>query len=248
MRDPAFPDHFSPQAGAYERFRPGYPAALFDWLAGQAPARALAVDVATGNGQAAVALAARFARVIACEPSAAQLAAARAHPRVEYRREAAERLSLPDASADLLTAAQAAHWFDWTAFCREAGRLLKPGGVIAIWSYAYSTVAPEVDRLIEAFARDVVGPCWPRERRLVDEGYRDLALPFRPLEVPAFDMCADWDAETMRGYVGTWSAVQRCRARTGRDPMALLGPALAAAWGEGIRQVRWPLVVKAARA
>ncbi|MBX3702931.1 MAG: class I SAM-dependent methyltransferase [Steroidobacteraceae bacterium] len=247
-RRPAFPDHFSAQAADYGRYRPGYPPALFDWLAAEAPARALAVDVGTGNGQAALALAGHFDAVIGCEPSLAQLRAAPPHPRIEYRHETAESLSLPDHAADLLGAAQAAHWFDWPAFCREAARVLKPGGVLAIWSYAYCTVTPEVDRILLDFARDAVGPYWPRERRLVDEGYRGLALPFAPLATPPFAMEAVWDCAAMLGYVGTWSAVARCRARSARDPMALLVPALAAAWGEGRRAVRWPLVVKAARA
>jgi SAM-dependent methyltransferase len=248
MAQAAFTDHFSPQAADYEKFRPAYPPALFEWLAVQAPARSLALDVASGNGQAALALAPHFDAVIGCEPSAAQLAAARAHPRIEYRRETAESLSLPDGSVDLLTVAQAAHWFDWPVFCREAARVLKPGGVLAIWSYAHCAVTPGVDRVIGDFARDVVGPYWPRERHLVDEGYRDLALPFAPLAPPPLEMSADWGHAEMHGYIGTWSAVTRCRTRTGRDPMALLAPPLAAAWGEGARTVRWPLVVKAARA
>ncbi len=248
MAERAFNDHFSGQAGEYEKYRPGYPPGLFAWLADQAPSNSLAVDVATGNGQAAIALARHFERVIGCEPSVAQLAVARAHPRVEYRREAAERLSLPDGSADLLTAAQAAHWFDWPSFRLEAARVLKPGGVLAVWSYSHSRVAPAVDRVIGDFTRDVVGPYWPRERRLVDEGYRDLVPPFPALEVPPFEMKANWDRQTMQGYIGTWSAVKRYHARTGRDPIELLAPALESAWGEGLRTVRWPLVVKAARA
>lgn len=210
--------------------------------------RKLALDVATGNGQAAVALAAHFDRVIGCEPSAAQLAAARPHPRVEYRQEAAERISVPDACADLVTVAQAAHWFDWPAFCRKVARVLKPRGLIAIWSYAHSVVTPEVDRIVLDFARDVVGPYWPRGRRFVDDRYRDLVLPFARIEPPPFAMATHWDRATMLGYINTWSAVQRYRSRTGRDPMALVSPALADAWGEGARQVRWPLVIKAARA
>ncbi len=247
MAAPGFRDHFSAQSLDYEKYRPGYPPELFAWLARQAPAPALAVDLATGNGQAALALAAHFESVVGCEPSAAQLAAARPHPRVEYRREAAEQLSLPDACADLLTAAQAAHWFDWPVFCREAGRVLKPRGLLAIWSYGYSRVVPAVDRVVEAFSRDLLGPYWPRERQRVDDGYRDLRLPFAELDAPVFEMAAHWDRSTMQGYIGTWSAVQRCRARTGRDPMALFGPALAAAWGEGSRPVRWPLTLLVAR-
>lgn len=243
-----FRDHFSAQAADYEKFRPGYPPDLFRWLADQAPARTLAVDLATGNGQAALALAQHFAAVVGCEPSASQLAAARPHPRVEYRKEAAERLSLPDAAADLLTVAQAAHWFDWPAFCRECARVLKPGGLLAIWSYGDCRVTPAVDRTVEAFSRDLLGPYWPRERRLVDDGYRDLRLPFPEFEAPPFEMAASWERSSFQGYISTWSAVQRCRARTGRDPMAVFGPALAAAWGEGSHPVRWPLALKVARA
>ena len=130
-----FKDHFSGQSDAYQKYRPDYPPELFAWLAGQAPGRRLAIDVATGNGQAAIGLARHFDSVIATEPSAAQLRQARADPRVEYRLEPAEAISLPPASADLLVAAQAAHWFDWRRFCDEAARVLRPGGVLAIWSY-----------------------------------------------------------------------------------------------------------------
>ena len=248
MYDPApFKDHFSGQSEAYRRFRPDYPGALFDWLASVAPARALALDVATGNGQAAVALASRFERVVATEPSRAQLAQAPAQPGVEYRCEAAEAISAADGSVDLLTVAQAAHWFDWPRFVDEAVRVLRPGGVLAFWTYGNCRVAPAIDRLVEEFSRDVIGHYWPRERRHVEEGYRDLVVPLPPLDPPVFDMGADWDVQAMMGYLDTWSAVRRCRARTGRDPLAILAAPLADAWGEGRRDLRWPLVVRAHR-
>jgi ubiquinone/menaquinone biosynthesis C-methylase UbiE len=245
---PAFKDHFSGQSQAYRRFRPEYPPALFEWLAASAPGDGLAVDVATGSGQAAVALAAHFRRVVATEPSAAQLDEAPAHPRVEYRRETAEAMSVASASADLLVVAQAAHWFDWPRFVSEATRVLRPGGVLALWTYGNCHVTRPVDRLVADFSRDVVGPHWPRERRHVDEGYRDLAVSLEPLAVPRFEMHARWDAAAMLGYLETWSAVRRCRSRSGRDPLALLAGPLAADWGKGMRDVRWPLVVRAHRA
>ena len=244
---PAFKDHFSLQSAAYRRFRPEYPATLFEWLAARAPGRGLAIDVATGNGQAARALAGHFDRVIATEPSAAQLAQAIAHPRVDYRREAAEAISAADGSADLLVAAQAAHWFDWPRFVREAGRVLRPGGVLAFWTYGNCLVSPAVDRHVADFSRDVVGPYWPRERRHVDEGYRDLVVPLPELDSPAFEMRTDWDAAAMLGYLDTWSSVRRCRARSGRDPLALLVAPLTQAWGAGPRDIRWPLVVRTHR-
>src|SRR3954471_23387114 len=105
-----FKDLFSAGAAAYARFRPTYPPALFDWLAATAPARGLAIDVGTGNGQAAVALAERFERVLALDPSEQQLANAAAHPRVQYRHAPAEATGAPAACADLVTAGQAFHW------------------------------------------------------------------------------------------------------------------------------------------
>lgn len=244
---PEFKDHFSGQSAAYQRYRPDYPPALFDWLAAAAPSRRLALDVGTGNGQAAVALATHFEAVIGTEPSAAQLAEARPHARVTYRREPAESLSAAPGSADLLTVAQAAHWFDWPRFTAEAARILRPGGVIAVWSYGNCTVAPDVDRLLADFSRDVVGPWWPRERRHVEEAYRGLPLPFPALPAPAFEMRTDWDAPAMLGYLDTWSSVRRCRARTGRDPLDLIAGPLAGCWGQGTRAMRWPLTLLAGR-
>ena len=245
---PGFKDHFSSRSDAYERYRPGYPTALFSWLARQSPGRSLAVDVATSNGQAALGLAEHFDAVIATDASAAQLAAARPHPRVAYRSEPAEAISTADRSADLVVAAQAAHWFDWNAFVAEARRVLRPGGLLAIWSYGYFRATPEIERMISDFSRDVVGPYWPCERRHVEEGYRDLVPPWPAVETPPFEMRADWDLETVLGYLGTWSAVKRYRERCGRDPLALIAAPLAAAWGPGRRALAWPLVLRAARA
>ncbi|MGB5132062.1 MAG: class I SAM-dependent methyltransferase [Steroidobacteraceae bacterium] len=244
---PAFRDHFSGHSIAYEKYRPRYPKELFAWLAANAPARDLAVDVATGNGQAAIALAEFFDGVVATDASAAQLKAAETSPRVRYQCEPAERISLPDASANLIVIAQAAHWFDWPAFQSEARRVLRPGGLLALWCYGNCESERDIDRLFQDYSRNVVGPYWPRERRYVEENYRDLPLPFPEIAVPRFEMQADWDIEAVLGYLGTWSATQRCRQRSGRDPLALLAPLLTRAWGSGTRRLQWPLVIKAGR-
>ena len=243
----AFKDHFSPQAADYQRYRPDYPAELFAWLASVAPARHLAVDVATGNGQAAISLAEHFDSVFATDASAAQIREARSHARVRYACEPAEATSLADRSANLLVAAQAAHWFDWAAFCAEARRILRARGVAAIWCYGLFNVDERIDRLVGDFSRDAVGPWWPRERRHVEEDYRELVLPGAAVAAPEFHMQALWDLPTVLGYLGTWSAVHRALARTRRDPLVLVEAPLRSAWGAGVRRVRWPLVLRVHR-
>ncbi|MBN8482451.1 MAG: methyltransferase domain-containing protein [Xanthomonadales bacterium] len=243
-----FKDHFSGHAAVYRDARPSYPAALFDWLAERAPSRRLAWDAGCGNGQASVALAARFGRVIATDPSAAQVAHAEARPNIDYRIEAAERASLDAASVDLVTVAQALHWFDVGAFHAEVQRVLRPGGLVAAWSYADCTVMPEVDRHVKHLYRDLVGPYWPAERRLVETGYRTVPFPFEPVAAPVFAMRVDWDVQALLAYLRSWSASQRHLAATGCDAVAQVEAAIREAWGEpGVRTVCWELHLRCGR-
>lgn len=247
MNQGSFKDHFSGHAGDYARHRPRYPAALFDWLAEQVPGHELAWDAGTGNGQAALALAAHFRRVHATDASALQLAHAAAHPRVRYAVEAAERCSLADASADLVTVGQALHWFELEAFYAEVRRVLRPGGLIAAWTYLLTRVDEQVDGVVAHLYRDVVGACWPPERAHVEAAYRDLAFPFREIDGPRLELRVDWRLPEFVAYLRTWSAVARYRERYGEDPLAQVAGALASAWGAPgeRRQVVWPLALRA---
>lgn len=242
-------DHFSTGSVSYRRHRPRYPRALFEWLAATSPARDAAWDCGTGNGQAAVALGDFFTRVFATDRSASQLAAADRHPHVEYRAARAESSGLEGSSVDLVTVAQALHWFDLARFYDEVRRVLRRGGLIAIWCYGLMEIEPDVDRVVRAFYTEVVGPCWPPERRHIETGYRDLELPFPAVPAPPFTMTARWTLADLTGYVATWSATEIFRQQRGRDAMGELAAPLAAAWGDpgAARTVVWPLVVRAGR-
>jgi len=156
-------------------------------------------DIGCGNGQLSVALAARFDRVIATDPAQAQLDHAERHPRVAYRCEPAEASSLPDASVDLAVAAQAAHWFDWPRFVPEVGRVVRPGGLIALVTYFNAELDGEAGALLAAFYADIA-PHWPGGRTHVNNRYRDLVLPWPAVEAPAIHLTARWTREELFGY------------------------------------------------
>jgi ubiquinone/menaquinone biosynthesis C-methylase UbiE len=243
-----FKDHFSQVAATYSAYRPNYPSMLFEYVARVAPGHDLVWDCATGNGQAATGLANHFAKVIATDASASQIAQAIPHARVEYRVAPAEASGLDDHSADLVTVAQALHWFDLHQFYPEVRRVLKPGGAIVVWAYLDCYIDDvRVNTLIQRLNKEIVGPYWPPERRLIDEEYRTLPFPFREIETPGFTLEHAWSMAELCGYLRSWSATSRYMAAHGRDPVAAVEPALADAWGDVTRPrvVRWPGAMRA---
>lgn len=246
----SFQDHFSSHASAYAAARPLYPAALFDWLADQCQHRELAWDVGCGNGQASLALAHRFERVHASDPSAEQIAQAPENPRITWRVESAESCSLHNHTVDLVTAAQAYHWFNAARFCAEATRVLRPGGVVAVWCYGLSRVDPGVDAVFRELHDERLGPWWPPERRHIENGYRALPFPFETImDAPHFQMSLEWTLPQYLAYLRTWSSSQRCLKETGRDAVGEVAAAFEQAWGDpaSAREVRWPLSLRAGR-
>ncbi|HET7932019.1 MAG TPA: class I SAM-dependent methyltransferase [Rhodanobacteraceae bacterium] len=244
-----FKDHFSAHAELYRAARPHYPDALFDWIAGASPSRACAWDAGCGNGQASVALAERFERMIASDPSREQIRNAEARPNIEYRCERGEHATLPDGSADAIIVAQALHWFDLPAFAAQVQRVAKPGALFAAWCYAGCSVTPAVDAIIARLYDDTLGACWSPERRFVDEGYASFELPFASVPAPTMELRVDWPARHLLAYLDSWSAAQRYRREHGRDAIAAITQDLLAAWGdaETPRPVRWQLAIRAWR-
>jgi SAM-dependent methyltransferase len=227
-----FKDYFSGHSAEYARSRPQYPPELFEYLSSVAKEHEVAWDCGTGNGQAAVGLAPYFDRVLATDPSAGQLRNAFQHPKVTYKQASAEESGLDSASVDLVTVAQALHWFDTVRFFEEARRVLKPGGAVAVWAYTLCKITPEVDSIVDDFYYNIVGPYWPPERRLVEQKYMTIDFPFDEFEAPTFTIDLDWDLNDMMGYLQTWSPVRRYLEAHGSDPTELIAGPLAEAWGE----------------
>lgn len=244
-----FKDHFSTRSRDYAQFRPRYPIELFEYLAGIAPARLRAWDCATGNGQAAVGLADFFQNVAATDASDEQIANAERHDRVQYRVATAEQSGLESGSIDIVSVAQALHWFDVDLFYEEVRRVLKPDGVVAVWCYTLLQVSPPVDSLLEKFYRETVGPYWDSERSLVETGYRTLPFPFAEMESPGFQMSVDWSLDQLLGYLRTWSATKKFIGERGFDPVTDLSADLSAVWGpvSDKKHIEWPLNLRTGR-
>ncbi len=245
-----FNDHFGKVAEQYADFRPHYPAALFSWLASQCKAHECVWDCGAGNGQASVPLADFFSCVHATDASASQVAQSLPHPRIHYRVANANASGLDSHCVDLITVAQALHWFDLDRFYAEARRVLKSDGVIAAWSYGMIRVeGADVDTAIQHFYRHTIGPYWPPERRHVENGYRDLDFPFQLIDTPPLSMSVRWTLDQLLGYLRSWSASARYFSATGKDPAISLAAELLPIWGGpgDRRQIEWPLSLLAGR-
>jgi ubiquinone/menaquinone biosynthesis C-methylase UbiE len=244
-----FKDYFSEQASKYTQYRPRYPRDLFTYLAQLPMSRQLAWDCATGSGQAAVGLTNYFDNIIATDASDKQIANAIEHSKIRYVVAPAEKTSIKSNSIDLVVVAQALHWFDLDRFYAEVSRVSTLGGVLAAWSYGLFRLSSKIDRRVDHFYTEVIGPYWPRERKLVDDRYQSLPFPFEELEPPPFKMEAEWDLDHLIGYLDTWSAVQRFKEEHTTDPVLEFAENLKQVWGSSTekKHIYWPIHMRVGR-
>jgi SAM-dependent methyltransferase len=238
-----FRDYFSEQAKEYARHRPIYPAAMFAYLASIAPSQELAWDCGTGNGQAALALADHFQKVIATDASTAQIESAFQHARIEYRVEPSEKTSITSKSVDLITVGTAVHWFDFEPFYAEVRRVGKENAVLAVWTYHLPVIEPQTDRWLESFYRETLAGFWPERIRYLDQRYKTLPFPFEEIQPPYFEMEVEWSFENLAGFLGSWSAVRKLVEAQGERAFGDQMEELARLWGEKSEKhhIRWPL-------
>ncbi len=239
----SFKDHFSNHADLYAKYRPTYPSTLYQQLAQLTEGHALAWDCGTGNGQAAVALANHYAQVHATDASQQQIEKATPHPKVAYAVAPAEQCPLPNHSVDLVSVAQAIHWFNFEGFYAEVRRVCKPGALVAAWTYTVFQVTDAVDAVVKHFYENITGPYWPPERRYIDAAYATIPFPFEVVPFPALTLETHWTLHDVVNYLSTWSAVQRYKNAKGSNPLPLIEHELTQAWGNPSqrRLVQWPL-------
>jgi len=246
---PEFKDNFSHHSDIYSKYRPDYPEELFSYLSSLTQEHGQAWDVGTGNGQAAKALTNYFEKVYANDPSEAQIQNAFHHEKIIYKVEAAEHTCLPDHSVDLITVAQALHWFDIELFYAEVRRVLKHDGIIAVWTYYLPSLNPEIDALIKEFHDITLKSYWQWENALVAQQYKTLPFPFEIIPSPVFTIQKSLSTDEIMGLIRSWSAVQRFIQREGYDPLPELSEKINHFWKDSDRRriATWHIYLRLGR-
>ncbi len=240
-------DNFSVQSDEYAIYRPHYPKEIFNFLFSHTKVNETAWDCATGNGQVAVELAKHFKKVYATDISEKQISNAPLIKNIIYKIEPAEKTSFPDNLFDLITVAQAIHWFNFDMFYKEVYRTIKNNGLFAAISYSLCKSDNDTDRLLLHFYKNITGPYWDPERKYIDEKYQTIPFPFTEIETQEFNHEVQWTIDQFTGFLQTWSAVQHYKKQNNIDPVSIIYNDLKYTWGRNPqKKFLFPVIMRAA--
>lgn len=243
-------DIFSKQASTYKKYRPIYPAELYEDILNHVKDKHECWDCGTGNGQVAAELSKHFKKVYATDISNNQLENAKKEDNIIYSIARAEKTNFVDSQFDLVTVGQAAHWFDFDAFNSEVKRVTKKYGIIAIWGYGLLRIDSEVNKLIDHFYTEVIGPYWDKERRHIDNAYQSIKFDFD--EIPCDQnksIDVEWQLSDLQGYFNSWSCVQHYKDQNGgENPVEELISRISKVWNQSDKkEARFPIFMRIGR-
>ncbi|XP_043720706.1 putative methyltransferase DDB_G0268948 [Telopea speciosissima] len=215
---------FAPEI--YVNARPTYPSEWYSKLAALTPNRTLVWDAGTGNGQAAIGVAEHYEQVIATDVSEGQIKHAMPHPKVRYvhaplSMSEDELVSLigGEGSVDLVTVAEAVHWFDLPSFYSLVNRVLrKPEGIIAVWGYKHFTLNPVFDSVMNRFIETAM-PYFNPNYLYIRDSYRTLPFPFESVGFGSegnplmLDLPQELSFDGLLKLLSSWSALKTAKER-----------------------------------
>ncbi|MBL6449528.1 class I SAM-dependent methyltransferase [Fulvivirga sp. 29W222] len=233
-------DNFSRQSDLYAAYRPHYPPMLYNYLFDKIKNFNYAWDCGTGNGQVAYQLSKRFKKVCATDISSKQLENAVKVPNIQYMLAPAESTSIPSSCVDLITVAQALHWFEVESFYKEVLRVASPDATLAYWGYNILQVNESIDPIIRHFHNHVVGDYWDPERKVLLKEYADINFPLINPRQTYFHYAIQWNLSHLKGYLESWSAVQHYIQQKRHNPVEALIDQIQSQWDDN-QAVTFPI-------
>ncbi len=210
--------NFSKQAEIYAANRPEYPAELYRFIFSNLKNSNTAWDAGTGSGQVAGVLAEYFNKVYASDISKRQLNHALQKPNIVYASLPSEDTGYPDSLFDLITVAQAIHWFDFDTFYDEVRRVARPKALIAVFGYGRLQSDPYINPVIQKLYDDAFGAWFSTPRKYVEEHYQTIPFPFEEIQSPQFSIETRWTPDRFEGYFNSWSSIQKLIEVQGYNP------------------------------
>lgn len=240
-------DNFSAGSASYKKFRPVYPAELYDYIYNFVTDYNRAWDCGTGNGQVANVLSSRFNEVVATDLSEQQISQASVKPNVNYKVHRAEQPFLEIQKFDLITVGQAVHWFDLSLFFQNVSNHLSDSGLLALWGYGLlRCVDTNVEEAIDHFDQHIVGPYWDEERKHIDESYSRMyhsSLILIDSDDRHF-IKVEWSSDRLKSYLKTWSSVKHFINKNKTDPVDLFFNQFVCLSFDGLRTFQFPIFTK----
>jgi ubiquinone/menaquinone biosynthesis C-methylase UbiE len=237
-------DIFSKQAAIYKSHRPTYPIALYDDILNHVKHKEVCWDCGTGNGQVAVELSKHFKTVYATDISERQIAHAEQKPNIHFSIERAEETTFDDNQFDLITVAQAVHWFDNKAFNKEVKRVAKSDAILCVWGYGLFSVGKAIDKLVNEFYNNFIGSYWNEERKHIDDQYASINFDFEEIkDNNTNEIIVNWNLTDLTGYFNSWSSVQNYKdVHDGENPVDGLMLRIGEQWKDhSTKEVRFPI-------
>lgn len=220
-------DLFSSGSQLYQQARPSYPQEVVQEILNHVPERGFAWDCGAGSGQFTQLLSPYFDHVVATDMSEKQLNLAPYFDNVSYQVQSAEQTSFTAQSFDLISVAQAIHWFDFDGFYKEVERTLKPQGILAVIGYGLIHVEnAAINTMIQNLYAEKLDGYQDAERRYIDEEYKTIPFPFDEINVAEFKMQYQWSSAQLLKYLSTWSAIKHYCERNQDHPLLDLAEAL----------------------
>ncbi len=225
-------NEYSVNPHLYLKIRPQYGTEIFEHLNKLSASNGVAWDCATGNGQAALQLSNYYDEVHATDANPQQLDYALKNPKISYYVASETNPRLSDNSVDLITVATAIHWLDRPTFYKEVERVLKPGGILAVWGYTGINIHPDIDPVLSEIIEEYLMPYYSDHIRLAFSGYKSLDFPYDTIQTPALKTQILYSFDDLLQYICTWSSTQKYIRQNQHSPIDLFLSKLKKSWGD----------------